>query len=1282
MDRGTTGWQFWIDRGGTFTDVVARRPDGALVTRKLLSDNPGHYHDAAIAGIRALAGIDPGAAVTGVDTVRMGTTVATNALLERKGDRTLLVVNRGFRDALRIGYQTRPHLFDLRIVLPEMLYERVAEVDGRVAANGEVLAPLDEAGAEAALRAAYADGIRSVAIVLMHGYRHPEHELAVAGLARATGFVQVSTSYETSPLMKLVGRGDTTVADAYLSPLLRRYIDRVADELGADVRLMFMQSNGGLTDARLFQGKDAILSGPAGGIVGAAETAARAGYGRVISFDMGGTSTDVAHYDGAYERAFETVVAGVRLRAPMMMIHTVAAGGGSICSFDGARYRVGPESAGADPGPACYRRGGPLCVTDCNVLLGKLQPEFFPQVFGPDQDEPLDRDAVERRFAALADEIGARTGRRPAAVEVAEGFLRIAVDNMANAIKSISVRRGHDVTGYTLNCFGGAGGQHACLVADALGITRVMIHPFAGVLSAYGMGLADVRALRDRAVETRLDARGVEVLDEALDTLAGEARAELSGQGIASGRITVHRRAHLRYEGTDTPDLVEAGPAPEMKARFEDAHRRRYGFVMPEKALVIEAASVEAVGAMEEASSPFAAADGGQGPEPVPVAVVAAHTAGAHHDTPVFRRETFTVGAAVDGPAIILESTATTVVEPGWRARLAASGDLVLERVVALARESAVGTDCDPVMLEVFNNRFMSIAEQMGLTLENTAYSVNIKERLDFSCAIFDPEGMLVANAPHIPIHLGSMSESIRTVIRENAGRMKPGDVFCVNAPYNGGTHLPDVTVITPVFDAGGEDRRSGAVAGGAPRTAAGDVSGAGTGGVPAAAAEVASGPWRGSVPGAATDEAPGAPADEDLGAGIGRRILFFVASRGHHADIGGSIPGSMPPDARTVEEEGILFDNFMLVDGGRFLEAELRAHLGAGRWPARNPDQNVADLKAQIAAGAKGIQEVRRMIADFGLDVVHAYMRHVQDNAEEQVRRVIDVMRDGEFELPMDDGSLIRVRITFDKERREATVDFTGTSRQRPNNFNAPSAVARSAVLYVFRCLVEDDIPLNEGCLKPIRIVIPEDSMLAPKYPAAVAAGNVETSQAITDALFGALGVAAESQGTMNNVLFGNDHHQYYETVCGGAGAGPGYHGTSAVHTHMTNTRLTDPEVLEWRYPVVLERFEVDRGSGGAGRWRGGDGTLRRIRFLEEMELTVLSQHRLVAPYGLAGGGPGECGRNRVVRADGTVHEMGGQDHCVVGPGDVFVLRTPSGGGYGPPPASGEKSSEKPTES
>ena len=1224
MSGGTAtggGWQFWIDRGGTFTDVVARRPDGGLVTHKLLSDNPEHYRDAAIQGIREVLGLGTGDPIQGVDAVKMGTTVATNALLERKGDRTLLVVNQGFRDALRIGYQTRPRLFDLRIVLPEMLYERVVEVDARVGAGGEVIAPLDPTGAEAELRAAFADGIRSVAIVLMHGYRYPEHELALGRLARAIGFTQVSTSYETSPLMKLVGRGDTTVVDAYLSPLLRRYIDQVGAELGEGVRLMFMQSNGGLTDARRFQGKDAILSGPAGGIVGAVETAARAGHGHIISFDMGGTSTDVAHYDGTFERAFETLVAGVRMRAPMMQIHTVAAGGGSILSFDGARYRVGPESAGADPGPACYRRGGPLCVTDCNVLLGKLQPAFFPRVFGPGQDEPLDRDAVAAGFEALAAEIAASPageGRpAPSAVEVAEGFLRIAVDNMANAIKSISVRRGYDVTGYTLNCFGGAGGQHACLVADALGMTRVMIHPFAGVLSAYGMGLADVRALRDRAVETPLDEAGAQALGRVLDDLADETRAELAAQGIGEERIRVLRRAHVRYDGTDTADLVDAGGANEMKARFEDAHRRRYGFIMPWKALVIEAASIEAIGSVEAGGNPFTTPDerkgnGGDGedgtaPPPEPVARAGAWFGGEERETPIYRREALAAGAVLDGPAVVLESTATTVVEPGWRAALAASGDLLLERVVPLPRESAAGTDCDPVMLEVFNNRFMSIAEQMGLTLENTALSVNIKERLDFSCALFDPDGMLVANAPHIPIHLGSMGESVVTVARENRGRMKPGDVFCVNAPYNGGTHLPDVTVITPVFDEGA---------------------------------------------------APGVP-----------RILFFVASRGHHADIGGSMPGSMPPDARTVEEEGALFDNFMLVDGGRFLEDELRAHLGAGRWPARNPDQNVADLKAQIAAGAKGIQEVRRMIDEFGLDVVHAYMKHVQDNAEEQVRRVIDVMRDGEFDLPMDVGSRIRVRITFDKARRAATVDFTGTSGQLPNNFNAPSAVARSAVLYVFRCLVEDDIPLNEGCLKPIRIVIPEDSMLAPKYPAAVAAGNVETSQALVDALFGALGVAAESQGTMNNILFGNERHQYYETVCGGAGAGPGYDGTSAVHTNMTNTRLTDPEILEWRYPVVLESFGINRGSGGAGRWRGGDGSVRRIRFLEAMDLTVLSQHRIVAPYGLAGGEDGRCGRNWVERTDGTRDEMTGQDHRRVAAGDVFVLETPSGGGYGPPP-------------
>ena len=1201
MADSQSRWQFWIDRGGTFTDIVGQRPDGALVMRKLLSENPEHYRDAAIQGIRDLMGVADGTPIPGseIDVVKMGTTVATNALLERQGDRTLLVTTKGFADALRIGYQTRPHLFDRQIVLPSMLYERVVEVDERVMADGTELRTVDAAAARPLLQAAHDDGICSVAIVFMHGYRFPAHEQTVAELAREIGFTQISTSHETSPLMKLVSRGDTTVVDAYLSPLLRRYVDQVAAELGG-TRLMFMQSSGGLTDATLFQGKDAILSGPAGGIVGAVETAGQAGFDKIISFDMGGTSTDVAHYDGEYERAFETLVAGVRMRAPMMLIHTVAAGGGSICFFDGARYRVGPESAGADPGPASYRRGGPLCVTDCNVMLGTLQPEFFPHVFGPGQDEPLDADVVREKFTALAVEIREATGDARTPIEVAAGFLKIAVENMANAIKKISVQRGYDVTGYTLNCFGGAGGQHACLVADALGMTTVLIHPFAGVLSAYGMGLADIRALREKAVEAPLDDALMPNLTAALDNLAAQAEAELREQDIPDERIEVIRRAHIRYEGSDTPHAIEFGTPQEMTARFEAAHHRHYGFVMPEKRLIVEAAAVEGIGLMAETQEPDRA-DRAASKDVLRLALVAAHMDGQQHDTPVHDRDVLVPGDRITGPAIIREQTATTVVEPGWQAELTAKGHLVLTRVVPLERTFAVGTECDPVMLEVFNNLFMSIAEQMGLTLENTAYSVNIKERLDFSCALFDPEGRLVANAPHIPIHLGSMGQSVRTVLLENRGALKPGDVYVVNAPYNGGTHLPDVTVITPIFDEAGEE------------------------------------------------------------------TLFFVASRGHHADIGGRTPGSTPPDSRTVEEEGILFDNFKLVDAGVFLEEKLRAHLAAGRYPARQPDHNVADLKAQIAAGNRGVGEVRRMIEQFGLDVVHAYMRHVQDNAEEQVRRVIDVMADGEFAYPLDEGGTIRVKISFDKEKREATVDFTGTSAQRPTNFNAPSAVCRSAVLYVFRTLVDDNIPLNEGCLKPINIVIPKGSMLAPEYPAAVVAGNTETSQAVTDALFGALGVLAASQGTMNNVIFGNDTHQYYETVCGGSGAGPGFDGTSAVHTHMTNTRLTDPEVLEWRYPVMLDTFSVRRGSGGAGAHVGGSGCDRRIRFLEDMELVIVSNHRIVPPYGMAGGEPGQCGRNWVERADGTVLELSGRDSTHVGPGDVFVLQTPTGGGYGP---------------
>ena len=1195
-----SGWQFWIDRGGTFTDVVARTPEGELITHKLLSENPEAYRDAAVQGIRDLLGIAKEEPIPSgkIDAVKMGTTVATNALLERKGDRTLLATTAGFRDQLRIGYQARPDLFARQIVLPEMLYESVIEIPERVRPDGSVETPLNTGVSREQLQQAYDDGIRAVAIVFMHGYRFPDHELKVAEIAREIGFTQVSTSFETSPLMKFVSRGDTTVVDAYLSPLLRRYVDQVAAELG-NTRLMFMQSNGGLTDANLFQGKDAILSGPAGGIVGAVETAAQAGFERIISFDMGGTSTDVAHYDGEYERAFETLVAGVRMRAPMMMIHTVAAGGGSICFFDGSRYRVGPESAGANPGPACYRRGGPLTVTDCNVMLGKLQPDFFPNVFGPNQDEPLDAYVVQEKFEALARGIHDATGDHRTPVEVADGYLRIAVENMANAIKKISVQRGYDVTGYTLNCFGGAGGQHACLVADALGMTKVLIHPLAGVLSAYGMGLADIRALRERAVEATLEPGAMKALDESLNELSVEAKGELTRQGLAEEQVEVLRRAHLRYEGTDTPHLIDVGTPSEMQQRFEDAHRQRYGFIMPGKALIIEAAAVEAIGMMTDLEERELGQGGNTSVSPL--AEVTSFMAGDGHKTPVFDRDTFAPGTVIDGPAVIREQTATTIVEPGWRAELTPKGHLVLNRIVELQREFAIGTECDPVMLEVFNNLFMSIAEQMGLTLENTAFSVNIKERLDFSCAIFDPDGMLVANAPHIPIHLGSMSASIRTVLRENAGKMKRGDVFVVNAPYNGGTHLPDVTAITPIFDDAAEE------------------------------------------------------------------ILFFVASRGHHADIGGITPGSMPPDSKVVEEEGILFDNFLLVDGGDFLEDKLRKHLADHPYPARNPDHNVADLKAQIAAGEKGVQEVRKMIDQFGLDVVHAYMRHVQDNAEEQVRRVIDVMQDGEFSYPTDEGAEIKVKITFNKQERSATVDFTGTSAQRPSNYNAPSAVARSAVLYVFRCLIDDNIPLNEGCLKPVNIIIPEGCMLAPKYPAAVVAGNVETSQVVTDTLFGALGVLAASQGTMNNVTFGNDRHQYYETVCGGSGAGPDFDGTSAVHTHMTNTRLTDPEILEWRYPVLLESFGIRDGSGGAGRHKGGAGTLRRIRFLEDMEVIILSNHRIVPPYGMSGGATGECGRNWVERTNGSTEEMTAMDKRSVKTGDVFVLQTPTGGGYGP---------------
>ncbi|TMJ16154.1 MAG: 5-oxoprolinase [Alphaproteobacteria bacterium] len=1162
-------WSFSIDRGGTFTDIVATAPDGRVLSAKLLSDNPEQYDDAAVEGIRRLMAEHGAGPIEGV---KMGTTVATNALLERKGEPLLLAITRGFGDALRIGYQARPDIFARNIVLPEALYGSVLEVDERVSAEGEVLRPLDVDAARAGLQAAFDQGVRAVAIVFMHGWRWTEHEAEVAALARQVGFTQVSVSHEVGPLIKLVGRGDTSVVDAYLSPVLRRYVDRVVGALGSDARLFFMQSSGGLTDAGAFQGKDAILSGPAGGIVGMVRTAEEAGYDRIIGFDMGGTSTDVSHYAGTYERTNETVVAGVRVRAPMLEIHTVAAGGGSICHYDGSRFRVGPDSAGAVPGPACYRRGGPLTITDCNVVLGKIRPEHFPAVFGAGGDKRIDAEASQALCAAIGVEAGM------SARDVAEGFVRIAVDNMANAIKKISIARGHDVGRYTLVCFGGAGGQHACLVADSLGIGRVMIHPLAGVLSAYGMGLADMVELRQRSL-------GGEALETVLAELEAEAVAALRAQGVEG--VTVTRRAALRYEGSDSALEVPVGEG--MEAEFEAAHLQRFGFASPGTAIVVETAVVEAT-----SSSP----ERGGGPAKP---VEAAHGPPPRSGEEPCDRASLTAGTRIPGPALIVDPSSTTVVEAGWQAEVDPHANLILTRSTPRDTAHAIGTEADPVMLELFNNLFMAVAEEMGVALQNTASSVNIKERLDFSCALFDREGALIANAPHIPVHLGSMGDSIRTVIDSRGGAMKPDDAYVLNAPYRGGTHLPDVTVIMPVF---------------------------------------------------ADDKDP--------------EPAWFVAARGHHADIGGIAPGSMPPDSKTILDEGVLIDDVLLVDAGGFLEEEMRALLASGDWPARRPDRNISDLKAQVAACARGAAELRRVAGEYGRAVVDAYMAHVQANAEEAVRRLIGSLSDGSFRYAMDNGAEVCVTVTVDSAARSATVDFTGTSAQQPNNFNAPYSICRAATLYVFRTMVDDAIPMNDGCLRPIQLIVPEGSMLNPHFPAAVVAGNVETSQVITDALFAACRALAPSQGTMNNFTFGNERHQYYETIAGGAGAGPGFDGASAVQTHMTNSRLTDPEVLETRYPVLIERFAIRRGSGGAGRHRGGDGVERHIRFRERMRAGILSNRREVPPRGIEGGSDAAPGVNQLVRANGSIETLTATASADMAPGDMFIIETPGGGGFG----------------
>lgn len=1209
-------WQFWIDRGGTFTDVVAQSPSGEIIVRKLLSENPDRYSDAAIQGIRDILAVpaDTPIPTDRIAAVKMGTTVATNALLERKGDRTLLLITKGFRDALRIGYQNRPNIFAQQIILPEMLYERVIEVDERYSAQGEELIPvqIDEV-LRRSLRDAYADGIQTCAIAFLHSYRYSNHELQVAAIAREIGFSQISLSHQVSPLIKLVRRGDTTVVDAYLSPILRRYVEQVAAELG-DVKLLFMQSNGGLTDAHQFQGKDSILSGPAGGIVGAVKTSAIAGFDKIIGFDMGGTSTDVSHFNGqndnTYERTLETEVAGVRLCAPMMSIHTVAAGGGSILTFDGSRYRVGPESAGANPGPACYRRDGALTVTDCNVLVGKIQADFFPAVFGIEGNLPLDIAIVREKFMALAAEISDRTGRQETPEQVASGFLTIAIDKMANAIKKISIQRGYDVTTYTLCCFGGAGGQHACLIAEALGITQIFIHPLASVLSAYGIGCADRRSLKEKTVEIELTADAIPTLQRALSELATDCRAAISAQGVRGDRIEILHKIHLRYDGTDSSLVVEFADPETMRSQFEQSYRQQYGFAMSEKALIVAAVAVEAIGHATEFTEPMLTL--GRTTPLEPVATTRIYTKGTWHTSPIYQRQDLKPGDRITGPALIVESTGTNAIEPGWLAEVTARSHLILYREKSTEHKSEIisqkleFSQPDPVKLEIFNNLFRAIAEEMGITLQNTSYSVNIKERLDFSCAIFDRQGQLVANAPHIPVHLGSMSESIRALIEAKGNTLKPGDVYISNNPYNGGTHLPDITAITPIFSP--SDR----------------------------------------------------PHSETF------TPLFYVASRGHHADVGGITPGSMPPHSVSVNQEGVLFDNNQLVDRGQFREAELLGWLTLGNYPARNPMQNVADLKAQIAANSRGEGELHRMMEDYGLEQVQAYMQHVQDNAEESVRRAIAVLNDGSFTYPTDEGAQIQVSIKIDRDVRSAQIDFTGTSAQQPNNFNAPLAICKAAVLYVFRTLVSDEIPLNAGCLKPLDIIAPEGCLLNPHYPAAVVAGNVETSQAIVNALYGALGIMAAAQGTMNNFTFGNDRHQYYETICGGSGAGVNFDGTDAIQTHMTNSRLTDPEVLEWRFPVLVESFAIRSHSGGLGQYQGGNGTIRRIQFREAMTAAILSGHRTIPPFGLNGGGAGAIGRNYVERSDGAIENLGSKAEVQMRPGDVFAIETPGGGGYG----------------
>ncbi len=1181
-------WEFWIDRGGTFTDVIGRSPDGQLHALKLLSESPD-YADAATEGVRRLSGSKP------VGAVKMGTTVATNALLERKGAPTVFLVTRGFSDLLVIGDQTRPDIFALDIQRPDPLHDRVIEIDERLDADGEIQEELDEDAVRTALEAAKRDGFEAVAIALMHSYGNDAHERRLERMALEAGFATVIRSSEASPLVKIVPRASTTVLDAYLTPVLRDYVGRVDEGLDG-IPLYFMQSSGGLAPAAGFHARDAVLSGPAGGVVGMARTAMAAGHPKVIGFDMGGTSTDVSRFDGEhYERVQETRVAGQRLRAPMMAVHTVAAGGGSLLTFDGERARVGPESAGAMPGPAGYGRGGPAAVTDANIVLGRVQADWFPKVFGQNGDEALDVEASRKALSDLADLMGLDS-----AEDAAEGFLAVAIESMAQAIKQISIAQGVNPAHYALSAFGGAGAQHACKVADALGMETVLIHPYAGLLSALGIGLAEIRETRSAAVEQAFDTENRIAAETARD-LREAARRSLIEQGFDPDLIRTRSEWRLRVAGSDTSIAVSEADSASMQDAFEHQHARLFGF-RPDADYVVESVSVDAE-ADPPGSRDWRVDLADTGGEVTPVASAPVYASGEWQDVPVYALADFGAGSEAAGPALIMEPNSTIVLDDGWTARRLPDGMLELTRATSLTMARA-GVELDPIRLELFNQRFMSVAEQMGVALERTAHSVNIKERLDFSCAVFDADGGLVANAPHMPVHLGSMSASVRSAAEAHPD-LGPGDAVAVNAPYDGGTHLPDITIVTPVHDTETGER------------------------------------------------------------------LFYVASRGHHADVGGIAPGSMPPFSTDIDEEGVQFRNVKIMAGGKFLDDITRDVLASGRYPARNPDQNIADLKAQLAACARGAEELHRLVADNGLDVVKAYMGHVQDNAERAVRRVLGALTDGQHSVRLDDGAEIRVAIKVDQSARTAVVDFTGTSAQRTSNFNAPASVARAAVLYVFRCLVGDAIPLNEGCLKPIELIIPEGCLLNPRPPAAVVAGNVETSQLVVDALFGATGRLAACQGTMNNLTFGNDRHQYYETICGGAGAGlladgQGFAGKSAIHTHMTNSRMTDPEVLERRFPVQVIHHERRTGSGGTGKFPGGDGSVRKLLFREAMEVALLSSRRAETPFGLDGGGDGKPGQQRVIRVDGSTQDLDGLFRIDVSPGDAVEVCTPGGGGHG----------------